>query len=60
MFEKLTIVAKKERDAIRKTLRLKKKSVVPLSEYQFSMPVLTKNDYEVALKNVERTVGHND
>ena len=60
MFEKLTIVAKKERDALRKTLRLKKKSVVPLSEYQFSMPVLTKNDYEVALKNLERTVGHND
>lgn len=60
MFEKLTIVAKKERDAIRKTLRLKKKSVVPLSEYQFSMPVLTKNDYEVALKNIERTVVHND
>ena len=60
MFEKLTIVAKKERDAIRKTLRLKKKSVVPLSEYQFSMPVLTKSDYEVALKNIERTVGHND
>lgn len=56
LFDKLTILAKKERDMQRRTLKLKRKSTVPISDYKFMLPVLSKHDYATATDNIERTI----
>lgn len=48
LFEKLTILAKKEREQLRKVLKIKRKNTIPISEYQFYLPILSQHDYKIA------------
>ncbi len=46
MIERLTILAKKERDLLRRTSKLQRKSTFPVSEYVFIPPMLSLNEFQ--------------
>lgn len=56
LFDRLTLLARKERELQRRTLKLKRKSTLPTSDYKFLLPVLSRHDYARAGENLLRTV----
>ena len=60
LFEKLTMVAKKERDLQKTKSKLQRKSSIPMSSYDLTLPVLTDEDYKYFCKNLERNIGINE
>ena len=59
LFEKLTILAKKEREQLRNSNKIHRKSSIPVSQYDLMLPVLSSADYESACDNIERKVDPN-
>jgi hypothetical protein len=56
LFDKLTLMAKKERELQRRTLKLKRRNTLPISDYKFMLPILSKHDYAISLENIQRSV----
>jgi hypothetical protein len=56
LLEKLTILAKSERDQQRKASKFQRKTSFPVSEYDFVPPMLTPSDYSKALLSVDRNI----
>ena len=59
MFEQLTIMAKKERDLQKTKSKLQRKSSIPMSSYDLTLPLLSEEDYKDFCKNLERNIGIN-
>ena len=54
------MVAKKERDLQKTKSKLQRKSSIPMSSYDLTLPVLTDEDYKYFCKNLERNIGINE
>ena len=59
MFEKLTMLAKKERDLQKTKSKLQRKSSIPVSSYDLSLPVLSEGDYQQFTNRIQRTISMN-
>lgn len=46
MFEQLTLLAKKERDMQKAKSKLQRKSSIPMSSYDLTLPILSDDDYK--------------
>ena len=59
LFEKLTVLAKRERDKLRRSNHFQRKNSLPVSHYELMLPVLTETDFQVAMSNLHRRIDAN-
>ena len=60
LFEKLIILAKREREMQKSKTKVKRKYSIPSSSYDFTLPILSEDSYSSFCTKIERNLGINE